>query len=120
MNNRKREYAKLLLKCLKLENKDYLFVQIPTFLSDFKEILLEESKNFNLKEVYFYEIDYFKKKELIEYLDEENIYKHPMFNLSIFNKYAKLDAAFLFIDSMVPHLMDGIDEELLKRIKLHE
>ena len=120
MNIRKRRYAKLLLECLKLENKDYLFVQIPTFLSDFKEILLEESKNFNLKEVYFYEIDPFKKKELIEYLDEENIYKHPMFNLSIFNKYAKLDAAFLFIDSMVPHLMDGVDEELLKRIKLHE
>lgn len=120
MDIRKRRYAKLLLECLKIENKDYLFVQIPTFLSDFKEILLEESKNFNLKEVYFYEIDPFKKKELIEYLDEENIYKHPMFNLSIFNKYAKLDAAFLFIDSMVPHLMDGIDEELLKRIKLHE
>ena len=120
MDIRKRRYAKLLLECLKLENKDYLFVQIPTFLSDFKEILLEESKNFNLKEVYFYEIDPFKKKELIEYLDEENIYKHPMFNLSIFNKYAKLDAAFLFIDSMVPHLMDGIEEELLKRIKLHE
>ena len=42
-----------------------------------------------------------------------------MFDKSIFNKYAKLDAAFLFIQSMIPGLMDDVDSNILKNTSLH-
>ena len=41
MDIRMRKYAELLLKCVKAEEKNYVFIDIPTFLSDFKEVLLD-------------------------------------------------------------------------------
>lgn len=115
----KRKYARLLLDALNLENKKYLFIEIPNFLNEFKDLLLEEAKNFNFNEVYVLESDPFKKHDLMKTLDQENIYKHPMFDKSIFNKYAKLDAAFLFIQSMVPDLMNDIDPDIIKNTNIH-
>lgn len=115
----KRKYARLLLDALNLENKKYLFIEIPNFLNEFKDLLLEEAKNFNFNEVYVLESDPFKKHDLMKTLDQENIYKHPMFDKSIFNKYAKLDAAFLFIQSMVPDLMNDIDPNIIKNTNIH-
>lgn len=115
----KRKYARLLLDALNLENKKYLFIEIPNFLNEFKDLLLEEAKNFNFNEVYVLESDPFKKHDLMKSLDQENIYKHPMFDKSIFNKYAKLDAAFLFIQSMVPDLMNDIDPNIIKNTNIH-
>lgn len=119
MNDLKIKYASLLLKALKVEDKKYLFIEIPDFLSDFKEILLKEAESYDLEEVYVYETDPFKKHELMVYLDQENINKHPMFDKSIFNKYAKLDAAFLFIQSMIPNLMDDVDPKKISDTTKH-
>ena len=110
----KRKYACLLLKCLNLKENDYLFISIPKHISGFKNILLEECKKFNLKEVYVDEIDEYKKHDLMKYMDQENINKHPMFDSSIYNKYAKLDAAFLFVRSMIPSLMSDIEPIKIK------
>lgn len=119
MNKKIEEYAELLLKCVKLEDKKYLFVEIPCYLEEFIEILKEKTKKYNLIEAHFEIIDPYKKHELLVTLDQENIYKHPMFDKSIFNKYAKLDAAFLFIQSMIPGLMDDVDSNILKNTSLH-
>lgn len=119
MNKKIEEYAELLLKCVKLEDKKYLFVEIPCYLEEFIEILKEKTKKYNLIEAHFEIIDPYKKHELLVTLDQENIYKHPMFDKSIFNKYAKLDAAFLFIQSMIPGLMDDVDSNILKNTFLH-
>lgn len=119
MDIRMRKYADLLLKCVRAEDKRYLFIDIPNFLSDFKDILLDVAKDYNLDEVYVYETDPFVKHDLMKKLDQENINKHPMFNKSIFNKYAKLDAAFIFIESMVPDLMSDIDPEKIKNTGIH-
>lgn len=119
MNKKIEEYAELLLKCVKLEDKKYLFVEIPCYLEEFIEILKEKTKKYNLIEAHFEIIDQYKKHELLVTLDQENIYKHPMFDKSIFNKYAKLDAAFLFIQSMIPGLMDDVDSNILKNTSLH-
>ncbi len=114
MEDKKRKYARLLLQCLKLEDKDYLFVSMPSFLEEFKNLIEEEAESFGLKEVYFDIIDPFKKHDLLRDLDQENINKHPLFDHDIYNKYAKLDAAFLFISSMVPDLMNDIDPKKIK------
>lgn len=119
MDKRIKEYAELLLKCVKLENKKYLFVEMPDYLEYFQELLSEEAKKYDLKEVHFEVFDPFKKHELLTTLDQENIYKHPLFDKSIFNKYAKLDAAFIFIESMIPNLMDDVDPEVIKNTTLH-
>ena len=119
MNKRIEEYAELLLKCVKLEDKRYLFVEIPNFLEDFIEILKEKASKYDLIDIHFEIYDPFKKHELLVTLDQEDIYKHPMFDKSIFDKYAKLDAAFIFIQSMIPGLMDDVDSEVIKNTSLH-
>ncbi len=119
MKNRKEKYAKLLLQCLCLEKKDYLFVRIPNYLSEFKEYLEKAATEYPLKGVYFDVTDPLKKHELMKTLDQENINKHPLFDHAIYNKYAKLDAAFLFIQSMIPDLMNDIDPKKMKETSLH-
>ncbi len=119
MDNLKRKYASLLLEALRVKDKKYLFIEIPNFLSEFKEILVSEADKYDLEEVHVEEFDPFKKHELLVYLDQENINKHPMFDKSIFNKYAKLDAAFLFIQSMVPNLMDDVEAQKISDTTKH-
>lgn len=114
MKEKKIKYAELLLKCLKVDEKDYLFVSIPSFLDEFIDILKEVSKKYNLKEIYFDIVDPFKKHDLMVELDQENINKHPMFDHDIYNKYAKLDAAYLFVSSMVPDLMNDVNPKKIK------
>ena len=116
---KKEKYAKLLLQALKLEDKNYLFIQLPSFLSDFKKLLLKEAECYSLRDVYVLEKDPFKRHDLLKNLDQENINKHPEFDASIFNKYAKLDAAFLFIQSMVPDLMNDIDPKKISDTSKH-
>lgn len=115
----KEKYANLLLQALNLKDKKYLYIEIPSFLGDFKELLLESSKNYDLREVYVREMDVFRKHELMLTLDQENINKHPLFDGSVANKYAKLDAAFLFIQSSVPNLMDDIDPKKISETTKH-
>ena len=45
MQDKKMKYAKLLLDCLNLSKKRYVFVEIPDFLDDFRECLEEASKS---------------------------------------------------------------------------
>lgn len=119
MKDKKQKYAELLLKCLKLEDKKYLFVRIPDFLSDFTELIKKAAENYDLKEVHIEVEEVFKKHDLIRDLDQENINKHPMFDHKEYNRYAKLDAAFLFIQSMVPNLMDDVDPKKIKDTATH-
>lgn len=114
-----RKYARLLLECVRVSEKNYLFLELPNFLGDFKNVLLDVAKDYNLDDIYVYEYDPFVKHDLMKKLDQENINKHPMFDKSIFNKYAKLDAAFIFIESMVPDLMSDIDPEKIKNTNIH-
>lgn len=120
MNTKIRKYAKLLLQALKLEDKKYLFLEIPNFLCDFETVLLSEIENYNLREVYVHHLDLEKEHDLMIKLDQESINKHPLFDKSIYNKYAKLDAAFLFIVSMIPNLMDDVDPKIIKETNIHK
>lgn len=113
------KYAELLLKCLCLDNKDYLFVVMPSFLTEFKEALDEEAEVYNLKGIHYELEDSFKKRDILLNLDQENINKHPMFDHAEYNRYAKLDAAFLFIQSSVPNIYKDIPPKKLKDTTKH-
>lgn len=113
------KYIDLMLKCLKLEDKDYLFVNMPNILENICDVIKEESKKYNIKDVYFDIEDPFKKHDLMKSLDQENINKHPLFDKSIYDKYAKLDSAFLFITSEIPNLMSDIDDKVIQDTLLH-
>lgn len=119
MKDKKLKYAELLLKCLKLDEKKYLFVRIPDFLSDFTELIKKAANDYDLKEVHIEVEEPFKKHDLLKNLDQENINKHPMFDHKEYNRYAKLDAAFLFIQSMIPNLMDDIDPKKISDTTAH-
>ena len=94
-----KKYAKLLLEALRVRDKKYLFIQLPSFLESLKTILLDEAKSYDLDDVYVYEVDVFKKHELLSYLDQENINKHPTNIL----KYLFIVFVFLFtINKIIP------------------
>ncbi len=114
-----KKYANLLLKGVRAMDKKYLFISMPNTISYFKDILLEEASSFDLKDIYVDETDPFKKHEYLTTMDYANLIKLPIFDKSIYNKYAKLDAAFLFIRSDIPGLMDDVDSELLKKMSLY-
>lgn len=119
MNNKIKKYAELLLKCVKVEDKHYLFIEIPDFLRDFGDCLEAEAKKYHLREVHMEYYDSFKKHDLMKSLDQDEINRHPLFNREIYNKYAKLDAAFLFITSSIPDLMSDIPLQKIKDTTLY-
>ncbi len=111
------KYADLLLRALRVKDKDYLFIEIPNYLEKFRECLEKAAQKYALKEVHF-EITYpFKEHGLLRDLDYDDIIKNPLFDRSIYNHYAKLDAAFLFIRSMIPNLMSDIPAEKQDRVE---
>lgn len=114
-----REYISLILKAVKVEDKEYLFISLPKFLTYFKNIFIEEANKYNLKEVYINEVDVFKKHDLMKELSQEEINNNPYFDNSVYNKYALLDAAFVFIESNVPNLMNDIDPIKIKLTSEH-
>ena len=76
MDMRIEKYANLLLKCVGADKKRVLFVEIPEYLSDFKDVIDSVSKEYsNIEEVYFEVTDPFKKHDLLLNLDQENINK---------------------------------------------
>ena len=119
MEDRIREYAKLLLECIKLNEKKYLVICGPSICNDFMNLLNEMSDDYNVKEVYIDSKDMYKRHDVLKNYDIEDIYKHPMFDECIYNKYAKLDAAFIFLESPIPNLMNDVDPEKIKLQRLH-
>lgn len=110
------KYIKLITQAVNVKDKKYVFINMPLFLNKYENIwrdILED------KELYFDYSDVFKKHDLMRDLDQESINKHPLFDASIYDEYAKLDAAFIFIESPVPGLMNDIDPEKIKNTAIY-
>lgn len=106
------KYINLLInRCLKLEKNGALFINYIKELKPFVEKLTLKVKEKGINDIYLKEIDSKEKHDILKKSTIEEIKNNPYFNNSVWDEYAKKNAAFLMIDSVIPHLYDDISEE---------
>lgn len=106
------KYAELLLRrCLCLDKVRPLLVTAPIKTIDFVEVLAHRAYEMGITDIYFDWNDDNLKHEQLKYLNDEDLLKSPFWNKSIYDEYAKKDAAFLMLYSDDIDLMNDIPEE---------
>lgn len=108
------KYIKLLLeRCLKLKKGQPLFISYNKIVKSFIEKMLDYAKKMGVTDIYLDERDSYKIHDLLINTKKEDIEKLKEFDSAIWDVYAQKDAAFLMIESEIPHLMDDVDSEKL-------
>ena len=109
------KYAMLLLERGLCINKEEPLVMNATLESiDFIRALTEAACSLGVNDIYFDWYDDELKHSELKYYDEESIKNSRFWNKSIHDEYAKKGAAFLFLTSYNPGIMDDIPSSKLK------
>lgn len=104
------KYAKVLLSnCLKIESSQPLFISFNVERLDFARIVAKEALKMGIKDIYFDMVDPYLKHDLMKNLEVSDLQRLPYWNRTIWNDYAKRDAAFLMLASEMPGLNEDID-----------
>lgn len=114
------KYAELLLKkglCIK--KKQALVLNAPVEAIDFIRVLTEVACKMGIKEIYYDWYDDNLKHTMLKYYDAKDIKKSSFWNKKIHDDYAKKDAAFLFLTSSNPSIMNDIDDIKLRVAAKH-
>lgn len=112
-----RKYAQLLLRrCLSFNNTDTLLIDYNTHEHDkFVEIIIDEAKKMNIKNIGTYLCDEDEFHEYLKNIDLENIELNPLLDRTSWNETAKKDGCVLHINTFIPELMNDIDEEKITK-----
>lgn len=114
------KYAKLLLtKGLCINPNQPLVVNAPIEAIDFIRILTKVACELNVKDIYYDWYDNELKHTQLLYFNEDDIKKSRFWNKSIYDEYAKHDAAFLFLISADDDIMNDIASKKLKTASSH-
>lgn len=106
------KYAELLLRrCLCLDKVRPLLVTAPIKAIDFVEILVHKAYSMGITDIYFDWNDDDLKHEQLLHLSDEDLLKSPFWNKTIYDEYAKKDAAFLMLCSDDVDLMSDVPED---------
>ena len=107
-----RKYAEFILKtCLKVDENSSLLIATTEKTIEFANLMKEEAIAIGLKDIYIHIDNIEKKRELLLTKNIEELEKLPEFDRSIWNEYAKKDAAFASINSPLPNYMEKVDKE---------
>ena len=97
------KYIKLIMEgCLKLTNSDTLFISYDSYVNEeFKKNLAAYLEQHEIKNVYFFDRDSQKKKEILQTKTNKEIeeYYVPLFDK--WDEYASLNAKFLMLVSEI-------------------
>ena len=112
------KYIELVLdKCLNFDKSNKLFIYYEKVLNeDFVNRLCEGALKRNI-DVHLEDIASYKKHDILKNASLEEIANEQLFNASVWDEYAKEDAAFLIIESEIPGLMDDIDVNIFNEAK---
>ena len=111
------KYADVLLKvCLKVEKDQPLFISYNLEREDFVRIVVEEALKIGVNDIYLEGIDPIIKHNLLLNVEVEELKNNSYFNKSIWNTYAKKNAAFLMLASENPGLMKDVDPNKLREL----
>lgn len=109
------KYAHLLLeRGLCINENEPLLINAPIEAIDFVRVLTEVACSLGVDDIYFDWYDEELKHTELKYYNNESIKKSNFWHKSIHNEYAKKNAAFLFLTTYHPGIMDDIDSKKIK------
>lgn len=112
MNENYKKYADLLInRCLSVKPNQPLLISAPIECIDFVRVVATTALKSGVKDIHFDLTDDVLKHEELKYLSNEELTNSKLFNKSIFDEYAKKDAAFLMLYGDDPDIMSDIDKE---------
>lgn len=114
------KYAHLLLeRGLCINKSEPLVINAPIESIDFIRVLTEVACSLGVNDIYFDWYDEELKHTELKYYNEESIKNSRFWNKSIHDEYAKKNAAFLFLTSYYPNIMNDIDSKKMKVASEH-
>lgn len=109
------KYAKVLLeKGLCINKGEPLVINAPVDSIDFIRVLTEVACSLGVNDIYYDWYDDELKHTCLKYYDQTSIKNSHFWDKSIHDEYAKKHAAFLFLVSSNPSIMNDIDSKKLK------
>lgn len=112
MNENFKKYADLLVnRCLSVKPNQPLLISAPVECIDFIRVVATTALEAGVKDIHFDFTDDVLKHEELKHLTNEELTDSKLFNKSIFDEYAKKDAAFLMLYGDDPDIMSDIDKD---------
>ena len=106
------KYIELLIeKCTELKTKKKLLIHYSEEIEEFIQKIIIKAKDLEVNDIYLDKFNLYKEHEILKNSTIEEINKHPYFDKSIWNTYAKKDACFLIFETEYPGVMDDIEPE---------
>lgn len=113
-----RKYAEIILNvCLKVENKQPLFIRYNKENKDFIDIIIDVAKEKDIEDIYLNEEDPYENHRLLLEKDVEELKILPNWNTEKWNEYANKNAAFIMLTSPLPGLMSDVDQVKLTEMR---
>lgn len=120
MEKKLEKYATILLKnCLKIEKNQPLVINCTPERLDFVRIVAKCAYKMGVRDIHFILNDPYIKRDQLLYLKVEDMKKSPIWDKSIYNEYAKKNAAFLMLASGYPNLMKDVDPKKLTTMNVY-
>ena len=108
----KEKYAKLLIdKCLNLKENQPLLITAPIECIDFVRLVAKYAMEKGSRDIFYDFTDEILKHDTLKYFNIEDLEKSCLFNKSIYDEYAKKNAAFLMLYSDDPDALNDIENE---------
>lgn len=114
------KYAHLILtKGLCVNQNQPLLINAPIEAIEFVRVLTEVACKLNIKDIYYDWTDEQLQHTQLKYFNEEEIKQSKFWNKSIYDEYAKKDAAILFLITTGDNIMKDIPSNKLKIAASH-
>lgn len=114
----KEKYIDLLVnRCLDFSKSNSLFISCDKVNKNFVDEIISKIDKGKVTDIYIDMDDVFEKHDKLKNMSIEEIESDKYFDKSIWDEYAKKDAAFLMIDTEFPHVMDDIEPEKITKVK---
>ena len=108
------KYIKLLLKrCLKVQKGTPLLISYNTINRVFVDKIVAYAKKLGVTDIYLDEKNQIEVHNILKNSSLKSIKENPLFDASIWDKYASKDAAFLMLESEIPNLMNDVSSKKL-------
>lgn len=114
------KYAHLILtKGLCINQNQPLLINAPIEAIEFVRVLTEVACELNIRDIYYDWTDEQLQHKQLKYFNEEEIKQSKFWNKSIYDEYAKKDAAILFLITTGNNIMKDIPSNKLKIAASH-
>jgi len=108
----KEKYAKLLIdKCVNLKETQPLLITAPVECIEFVRLVAKYAMEKGARDIYYDFTDETLKHDTLKYFNNDELEKSNIFNKSIYDEYAKKNAAFLMLYNDDPDALNDIDND---------